>query len=77
MVLLGQTINKVASERRLTILSTLTDVKTAKKDIIENSEDMGKEEKLSFGKRFEKQLKSASKSQESAEKVFSKNQSSN
>ena len=57
----------------MTILSTLTDVKTAKKNIIENSEDMGKEEKLL---RFEKQLKSASKTPESAEQVFSKNQSS-
>jgi len=52
VVLLGQTINKVAYGRRLAVLAALTDVKTAKKDIKENIEDLGKEEKLFLGNFF-------------------------
>ena len=72
IVLLGQAINKVAYERRLSVLAALTDAKTAKKDLKDNLEDINKENKLLFGEQFQKQIKTVTKAQESAEKVFSK-----
>ena len=72
MVLLGQAINKIAYERRLSVLGALSDIKGAKKELKENSEEINAEKKLLFGETFQKQLKTTTKAQESAEKLLLK-----
>ena len=70
IVLLGQVINKVTYERRLSILAGLNDVKQAKSLIKDNLEDLNTETKFLFGETFH--VKATAKAQESAEKLFAK-----
>ena len=72
IVLLGQTINKMAYERRLSVLSALNDAKSAKRQIKDNLDDINKEKKCLFGDEFQKHIKTLTKAQESAEKLFTK-----
>ena len=73
VVLLGQAINKMAYERRLSVLTELSDVKNAKRQLRDNQEDINKEQKFLFGEEFQKHIKTLAKAQESAEKLFAKN----
>ena len=72
IVLLGQVINKVTYERRLSILSGLNDMKQAKSLLKDNLEDLNTETKFLFGETFQKHVKTTAKAQESAEKLFAK-----
>ena len=75
VVLLGQAINKMAYERRLSVLAELSDVKNAKRQLKDNQEDINKEQKFLFGEEFQKHIKTLAKAQDSAEKLFAKNSS--
>ena len=75
VVLLGQAINKMAYERRLSVLAELSDVKNTKRQLRDNQEDINKEQKFLFGEEFQKHIKTLAKAQESAEKLFAKNSS--
>ena len=70
IVLLEQAINKLLYERRLAALSAVSDVKTAKRQLKDNSESLVKENKFLFREEFQQALKTASKAQESGEKLF-------
>ena len=72
IVLLGQVINKVAYERRLSVLTALNDNKTARKQLKNNQEEINEESKHLFGEDFQNQLKTCAKAQESAEKLLSR-----
>ena len=72
VVLVGQVINKVTYERRLSILAGLNDVKQAKALIKDNVEDLNSEAKFLFGENFQKHVKATAKAQESAEKLLLK-----
>ena len=75
VVLLGQAINTMAYERRLSVLAELSDVKNAKRQLKDNQEDINKEQKFLFGEEFQKHIKTLAKAQDSAEKLFAKNSS--
>ena len=70
--MLGQTINKVGYERRLSVLSFLNDNKQAKKKVKDNQDEINKAFKFLFGEEFQKQLKTCAKAQESADKQLSR-----
>ena len=72
IILLGQAINKVGYERRLSVLSSLNDNKQAKKQLKDNQDEIKKESKFLFGEEFQKQLKTCAKAQESADKLLSR-----
>ena len=72
IILLGQAINKVGYERRLSVLSSLNDNKQAKKQLKDNQDEINKESKFLFGEEFQKQLKTCAKAQESADKLLSR-----
>ena len=72
IVLLGQVINKVAYERRLSILTALNDNKQAKKQLRDNQEEISKDSQFLFGEEFQKQIKTCAKAQESADKLLSR-----
>ena len=76
VVIVGQLTNKVAYERRLAVLGALNDIKGAKRQLKDHQEDISEEEKLLFGELFQKHVKTVTKAQESAEKLFAKSHSS-
>ena len=69
VVILGQVINKVTYERRLSILAGLNDVKQAKSLIKDN---VNSESKFLFGESFQKHVKATAKAQDAAEKLMGK-----
>ncbi|XP_066916004.1 uncharacterized protein [Clytia hemisphaerica] len=75
VVILGQVINKVTYERRLSILAGLNDVKQAKSLIKDNVEDLNSESKFLFGECFQKHVKATAKAQDAAEKLMGKSSS--
>ena len=76
IVLLGQALRKLSYERRLSALSAISDVKSAKKQLKEHMELLANEKTNLFGEEFQKALKAASKAQDSAEKIFTNSKKS-
>ena len=50
-------MGKMAYERRLSVLTELSDVKNAKRQLKDNQEDINKEQKFLFGEEFQKHIK--------------------
>ena len=71
IVLLGQAINSLAYERRLSILTTISDHKSAKVQLRDNAQTMMEEKSHLFGEAFRKNMKDLTKAKENAEKIFS------
>ena len=70
VVLLGQTVNKIAYERRLSVLTALSDMKNAKRQLRENVDVINKEESHLFGDEFQKKLKTITLSPRLGRKVI-------
>ena len=70
--LLGQAINSLAYERRLSVLTAVSDYKAAKIQLKDNVNTITAEREMLFGEAFRKHLKDVTKAQESAEKLFTK-----
>ena len=71
IVLLAQAINSLAYERRLSVLTTISDHKSAKSQLKDNAKAIMEESKHLFGEAFRKNMKDLTKAKESAEKIFS------
>ena len=60
----------MAYERRLAILGTLGDIKSAKRQFKDQIEELQGKKKMLFGTEFQKHLKTVTKAQEHAETFF-------
>ena len=61
VVLLGQAINKMAYERRMSVLADLSDIKNAKRRLRDIQEDINREQMFLFGEEFQKHIKTLQK----------------